>query len=100
MYVTLWVETIPLGFRRFGYVIHKFGLVALGRIIQFSFTSIGKKKCILFVVYVDDIVIKEDTQRISDVNSHLQHTFLLKVGPLYYFLGIRLARTKKRISLS
>ena len=54
------------------------------------------------MVYVDDIVIiVDDVQGISDLKSLLQQKFQTKdLGPLRYFLGIEVTRSKKRISLS
>jgi len=75
--------------------------VVLRRITRFSFAFI-RKKCILLVVYVDDIVITGDNvQGISDLKSHLQQKFQTKdLEPLRYFLEIEIARSKKEISLS
>ena len=59
-------------------------------------------KWILLVVYMDDIVItSNDTLGISELKLNLQKKFQTKdLGPLKYFLGIEVTRSRKGIFLS
>ncbi|KAJ9564855.1 LOW QUALITY PROTEIN: hypothetical protein OSB04_000821 [Centaurea solstitialis] len=65
------------------------------------FTS-SSPGCILLVVYVDDIVITgSDKTGIIKLKDFLASRFQKKdLGPLKYFLGIEVSRTRKRICLS
>ena len=58
--------------------------------------------CIILLVYVDDIIlIGDDTQGIAHVKQNLGKIFDVKdLGPLKYFLGIEVARSRHGISLS
>jgi hypothetical protein len=62
-------------------------------------TKIG---IVILVVYVDDIVITgSEKEGIQVLINHLNLSFLTKyLGKLHYFLGIEVARSKVRISLS
>ena len=57
---------------------------------------------ILLIVYVNDIIITgSDNTEISSLKSFLHSQFHTKdLGPLKYFLGIELIRSKKGIFLS
>ncbi|XP_043714978.1 uncharacterized mitochondrial protein AtMg00810-like [Telopea speciosissima] len=59
-------------------------------------------KVVVLVVYVDDIIITgNDELGIVTVKSYLHQHFQMKdLGPLRYFLGIEVLRSKKGISLS
>uniref|UniRef100_A0A2N9G3G0 Reverse transcriptase Ty1/copia-type domain-containing protein n=1 Tax=Fagus sylvatica TaxID=28930 RepID=A0A2N9G3G0_FAGSY len=57
--------------------------------------------CIILLVYVDDIILTgDDTQGIAHVKQDLGKIFDVKdLGPLKYFLGIEVARSRHGISL-
>ncbi|GFZ00775.1 hypothetical protein Acr_14g0004100 [Actinidia rufa] len=59
-------------------------------------------RCIIISVYVDDIIITgDDVSGIVQVNCGLRKAFDIKdLGPLRYFLGIEVARSRHGISLS
>ncbi|XP_028119403.1 uncharacterized mitochondrial protein AtMg00810-like isoform X1 [Camellia sinensis] len=59
-------------------------------------------RCIILLVYVDDIIlIGDDTIGIAKVKQELSQVFDIKdLGPLKYFLGIEVARSRSGISLS
>ncbi|XP_059671154.1 uncharacterized mitochondrial protein AtMg00810-like [Cornus florida] len=59
-------------------------------------------RCIMLLVYVDDIIITgDDASGIAQAKLHLQKSFDVKdLGPLRYFLGIEVARSRRGISLS
>ncbi|XP_059640054.1 uncharacterized mitochondrial protein AtMg00810-like [Cornus florida] len=59
-------------------------------------------KTVALIVYVDDIVlIGDDTTGIDEVKSYLGRQFEIKdLGPLRYFLGIEVARSKTGIFIS
>ena len=61
-----------------------------------------KAGIILLIVYVDDIIITgSDSSGISSLKSFLQSQFQTKdLGPLKYFLGFEITRSKKGIFLS
>jgi Reverse transcriptase (RNA-dependent DNA polymerase) len=61
----------------------------------------GKKICIL-IVYVDDIVLtSNDPVEMKRLKVSLAKEFEMKdLGELHYFLGIEVARSKKRVVLS
>ncbi|KAJ9561432.1 hypothetical protein OSB04_006592 [Centaurea solstitialis] len=67
--------------------------------VFFASSSSG---CILLVVYVDDIVITgSDEIGIKKLKDFLASQFQTKdLGPLKYFLGIEVSRTRKGICLS
>ncbi|KAF5763047.1 putative RNA-directed DNA polymerase [Helianthus annuus] len=54
------------------------------------------------LIYVDDVIIVgNDQQKIQDTKTHLDTKFSIKdLGPLKYFLGIEVARTKDGLVLS
>ncbi|XP_059627195.1 uncharacterized mitochondrial protein AtMg00810-like [Cornus florida] len=56
----------------------------------------------MLLVYVDDIIITgDDASGIAQAKLHLQKSFDVKdLGPLRYFLGIEVARSRRGISLS
>jgi hypothetical protein len=58
--------------------------------------------CIILLVYVDDIILTgDDTQGIAQVKQDLGKIFYVKdLGPLKYFLGIEVARSRHGMSLS
>lgn len=59
-------------------------------------------KIAVLIVYVDDIVITEDDYReINNLKASLAGEFEIKdLGFLKYFLGMEVARSKKRIMVS
>ncbi|GFY92444.1 hypothetical protein Acr_08g0008400 [Actinidia rufa] len=59
-------------------------------------------RCIIISVYVDDIIITgDDASGIVQVKCGLRKAFNIKdLGPLRYFLGIEVARSRHGISLS
>lgn len=59
-------------------------------------------RCIIFLVYVDDIIlIGDDATGIAQVKKDLSYVFDVKdLGSLKYFLGIEIARSRQRNSLS
>ncbi|GFZ20884.1 hypothetical protein Acr_29g0000460 [Actinidia rufa] len=59
-------------------------------------------RCIIISVYVDDIIITgDDASGIVQVKCGLRKAFDIKdLGPLRYFLGIEVARSRHGISLS
>ena len=66
------------------------------------FFASSSSGCILLVVYVDDIVITgSDGIGIKKLKDFLASRFQTKdLGPLKYFLGIEVSRTRKGICLS
>lgn len=88
-------------FGRFNAVVTEFGLrrSSYDHSVFFASSSSG---CILLVVYVDDIVITgSDGTRIKKLKDFLASRFQTKdLGPLKYFLGIEVSRTRKGICLS
>ena len=65
------------------------------------FTKVEKSSIIIFLVYVDDILIASNNEAIvDDFKKFLDNKFKLKdLGVLKYFLGLEIARTTKGISL-
>ena len=59
-------------------------------------------RCIIISVYVDDIIItSDDASGITQVKHDLGTSFDVKdLGPLRYFLGIEVARSRQSIPLS
>ena len=59
-------------------------------------------QCIIISVYVDDIIItSDDASGIARVKRDPGMSFDIKdLGPLRYFLGIEVARSRQGISLS
>ncbi|KAJ9556562.1 LOW QUALITY PROTEIN: hypothetical protein OSB04_011176 [Centaurea solstitialis] len=88
-------------FGRFNAVATEFGLrrSAYDHSVFFSSSS---SRCILLVVYVDDIVITgSDETGIMKLKDFLASQFQTKdLGPLKYFLGIEVSRNRKGICLS
>ncbi|GKV52700.1 hypothetical protein SLEP1_g59271 [Rubroshorea leprosula] len=66
------------------------------------FTSIKGKSFVAILIYVDDIIIiGDDSTRIKALKQYLRAKFSIKdLGPLKYFLGIEMARTREGIVLS
>ena len=65
---------------------------------QFDSSLFLHKTCagiVLFLVYVDDIVITgSDTELLKQLQTHLQDSFHMKdLGPLQYFLGLEVQIT-------
>ena len=56
----------------------------------------------LFIVYVDDMIVTgSNSTKIEKLQSYLAKEFEMKdLGPLKYFLGIKVSRTKQRLFLS
>ena len=69
---------------------------------HFVFYKCSKQSKIWLLVYVDDIIITgDDTQGIAMLKEFLQKKFNTKdLGPLKYFLGIKIARSSHGIALS
>ena len=65
------------------------------------FTRIKGSSIIIILVYVDDILIaSNDVDAMNSFKQFLDSKFKLKdLGTLKYFLGLKVARTKKGISL-
>ena len=65
------------------------------------FTKVEKSSIVIFLVYVDDILIASNNEAIvNDFKKFLDNKFKLKdLGVLKYFLGLEIARTTKGISL-
>ena len=65
------------------------------------FTKVEKSLIIIFLVYVDDILIASNNEAVvDDFKKFLDNKFKLKdLGVLKYFLGLEVARTTKGISL-
>lgn len=61
-----------------------------------------KGKITLLIVYVDDIVMtKDDDEEMAQLKQCLAQEFEIKnLGKLQYFLGVEVARSKKRIFIS
>jgi hypothetical protein len=88
-------------FGRFNAVVTEFGLRRSSYDHSVFFTS-SSSGCILLVVYVDDIVITgSDKSGIKKLKDFLASRFQTKdLGPLKYFLGIEVPRSRKGICLS
>ncbi|KAJ9548762.1 hypothetical protein OSB04_021305 [Centaurea solstitialis] len=88
-------------FGRFNAVVTEFGLRRSSYDHSVFFTS-SSSGCILLVVYVDDIVITgSDKTGTIKLKDFLASRFQTKdLGPLKYFLGIEVSRTRKGICLS
>lgn len=88
-------------FGRFNAVVTEFGLrrSSYDHSVFYNSSSSG---CILLVVYVDDIVITgSDKTGIKKLKDFLASQFQTKdLGPLRYFLGIEVSRSRKGICLS
>ena len=89
-------------FGRFSAVVVDFGLAqsSTNHSLFYRITESGRR--ILLLVYVDDIVITgDDMDGIALLKSHLHRQFHTKdLGPLKYFLGIEVARSKQGIYIS
>ena len=56
---------------------------------------------IILTVYVDNIFVTEDDQNIIQLEAYLSYHFHIQdLGHLRYFLGIKVARSPKDLSLS
>ncbi|XP_024982487.1 uncharacterized protein LOC112518900 [Cynara cardunculus var. scolymus] len=56
---------------------------------------------VILTVYVDDIILMGDPPVAAKIKAHPAHSFEMKdLGPLWYFLGIEIARTKSMIILT
>ncbi|KAJ9543931.1 hypothetical protein OSB04_023638 [Centaurea solstitialis] len=88
-------------FGRFSFVVTKFGLRRSSCEHSVFFAS-SDSRCILLVVYVDDIMItSSDSNGIQRLKDFLASQFQTKdLGFLKYFLGIEVSRTHKGICLS
>ena len=66
------------------------------------FIHLPSDLCIYLVVYIDDIVIiGNDSAGILCLKSHLHSQFQIKdMGPLKYFLGIKVAQSSSGIAIS
>ena len=88
-------------FGRFNDVVMQYGMLKCksDHSVFYKKTDAG---IILLVVYVDDIIITgNDDSGISSLKSFLHSQFQTKdLGPLKYFLGVEIARSKKGIFLS
>ena len=56
----------------------------------------------ILIVYVGDIIlVRDDLKELARLKGFLAQEFEIKdLGQLQYFLGMEMARTKKRISIS
>eukprot|EP00268_Persea_americana_P064641 TRINITY_DN8534_c1_g2_i6.p1 TRINITY_DN8534_c1_g2~~TRINITY_DN8534_c1_g2_i6.p1 ORF type:complete len:113 (-),score=0.54 TRINITY_DN8534_c1_g2_i6:1696-2034(-) len=65
------------------------------------FTHITTQSTTIFLVYVDDIIITgTHSNMIRKLQTSLQDAFHIKdLGPLTYFLGLKVQQTKKGIFL-
>ena len=88
-------------FNRFCSVVRKFGLIQ-SKCDHSVFYQNSDAGLILLVVYVDDIVITgSNVDGISSLKVFLNSQFQTKdLGPLKYFLGIEVMRSKKGIFLT
>jgi len=65
------------------------------------FTCRNGKSFTALLIYVDDILITcNDLKAISTLKNFLHSHFRIKEGDLMYFLGIKVSRSKKGISIS
>lgn len=66
------------------------------------FTKHDRKQIVVLLIYVDDLLISRNSDRLIDELQHvLQSSFRMKdLGELWYFLGIQIARSEKGIVLS
>ena len=74
-------------------------MIKYGNLVFYRQSTVG---IILLVIYVDDIVISgDDCAAISPLKKLLHAKFHTKdLGPLKYFLGVDVTRSKKGIFLS
>ena len=88
-------------FGKFNQTVEEFGMQK-SKSYHFVFYKNSSLSIILFVMYVDNIVItRSDSRGISSLKSFLQSQFHTKdLGILRYFLGIEVMRSKHGIFLS
>ena len=65
------------------------------------FTRVDKGYIIILLIYVDDILIaRNDVDAVNAFKKFLDNNFKLKdLGTLKYFLGLKVAKTSKGLSL-
>ena len=85
-------------FRRFSCAIQEIGFQQ-SRADYSLFTQVRGDSIIIILLYVDDMVVTgNDEKAINDLKAFLNSCFKIKdLGPLKYFLGIEVARSKTGI---
>lgn len=89
-------------FSRFSHVIQQFGMIRSDKDHSVFYKHSSSGQCIYLLVYVDDIIITgNDHDGIKRLKYHLfQHFQTKDLGPLRYFLGIEVARSRAGIAIS
>jgi len=97
---TGWSNLLEYGLGDLPQLFMSLNFVVIRRIIRFSFCFIWENKSFYF--YVDDTTINMKMPKgINELKLYMQKKFQIKkLGQLWFFLGIEIARSKKWISLS
>ncbi|KAM1364809.1 hypothetical protein ACFX2F_043330 [Malus domestica] len=88
-------------FQKFSSAIHDIGFTQ-SRADYSLFTKVSGSSITIVLLYVDDMVITGNNDRaINDLKQFLSRCFRIKdLGPLKYFLGVEVARSKAGITIS